>query len=114
LRRFDETVVLITGAHPSIDWLNRILQGCRMQIVTVQQVRRSLKSVLVLVEQGEGVQITKRGEVVAVISPPPPLKLRRPKKKDFMARFARIYGPDWEKRCVGKNSIIADRESRPY
>ena len=44
------------------------------------------------VEEGERVEVTKRGHVVAMLQPPLPFKPRPAKRPDFAARLKRIYG----------------------
>ena len=85
-----------------------------MKTATVRQVRHDFSSVLQWVADGESVEVSKRGQVVAVIKPPERKRRSRAKRPDFFARFERIYGKDWRKRPAGTNSIVAERQSRPY
>lgn len=63
------------------------------------------------VEDGEQVKVSKRGKIVAVITPPPAPKAVRPKKRpDFAARLKRIYGD----KALSGNIIVEERDSRPY
>lgn len=63
------------------------------------------------VEDGEQVKVSKRGKIVAVITPPPAPKAVRPKKRpDFAARLKRIYGD----KAFSGNIIVEERDSRPY
>src|SRR5437870_10184270 len=56
--------------------------------------------------QNSCVEISKRGKVVAVLSPPPPRLPRRRKRKDFMARLKRIYGD----KVFAGNIVVEERE----
>jgi antitoxin (DNA-binding transcriptional repressor) of toxin-antitoxin stability system len=85
-----------------------------MKTATVRQVRHDFGTVMGWVADGESVQVSKRGEVIALISPPAPKASKPRKRPDFFARMRRIYGDDWEKRAPSKNSVIEERESRPY
>lgn len=84
-----------------------------MKTATVRQVRHDFGEVMEWIANGESVQISKRGEIIAVITPPPP-KPRSRKRPDFFARFERIYGKDWRNRIPKENSIVAERRTRPY
>ncbi len=82
-----------------------------MRIATVRQIRHDFGTVLNWVEEGEQVEISKRGKVVALLTQPPAPTLRRPKKRpDFAARLRRIYGD----KALPGNVIVEERESRPY
>ena len=86
-----------------------------MKTATVRQVRHEFSTVMQWVADGESVEISKRGEIIALLTPPAPKPPHsRRKRPDFFARFERIYGKDWEKRIPAKNSVIADRESRSF
>ena len=58
-----------------------------MKSATVRQLRHDFGTVLNWVEEGEPVQISKRGKVVAWITPPPPSRLRSSRRPDFAARL---------------------------
>jgi prevent-host-death family protein len=80
-----------------------------MKTATVRQVRHDFSTVLDWVAEGEHVEISKRGKIVALLSPPPaPKRARAKKRPDFAARLKRIYG---EKVLPG-NIIVEERESR--
>lgn len=81
-----------------------------MKTATVRQVRHDFGSVLNWIEEGEQVEIRKRGKIVALMSPPVPKKRRRKKRPDFAARLTRIYGDT----IVPGDTIVEERESRPY
>lgn len=82
-----------------------------MKTATVRQLRHDFGSVLNWVEEGEAVSISKRGKVVALLSPPPRIqRQRRAKRPDFAARLKRIYGD----KIFPTNIVVEDRQSRPY
>ena len=58
-----------------------------MKTATVRQVRHDFGTVLNWVEEGENVQISKRGKVVALMTLPPPSRSRARKRPDFAARL---------------------------
>jgi prevent-host-death family protein len=59
-----------------------------MKTATIRQVRHDFSSVLDWVAEGEQVEISKHGKVVALLTPPPAVKptLRR-KRPDLAARL---------------------------
>lgn len=82
-----------------------------MKTATVRQIRHDFGTVLNWVEDGEQVKVSKRGKIVALITPPPAPKPVRPKKRpDFAARLKRIYGD----KALSGNIIVEERNSRPY
>ena len=82
-----------------------------MKTANVRQLRHDFGSVLAWIEQGEPVEISKRGRIIALLSPPPPPQPVKPKKRpDFAERLKRIYGD-----LVLKGDVVVEeRESRPY
>jgi prevent-host-death family protein len=81
-----------------------------MKTATVRDVRHKFGDVIASVEQGESVAISKRGEIIAVISPPPIEKKTPKKKPDFAGRMKRLFG---KIRFAG-NIVVEERESRRY
>lgn len=82
-----------------------------MKTATIRQIRHDFSTVLHWVEDGEQVEVSKRGKIVALITPPPAPKAARPKKRpDFAARLKRIYGD----KALSGNIIVEERDSRPY
>jgi len=82
-----------------------------MKTVTLRQMRHDFGSVLVWIEQGESVEISKRGKIIALLSPPLPSKPSSPKKRpNFLGRLKRIYGD----KIFAENIVIEDRNSRRY
>ena len=82
-----------------------------MKTATVRQLRHDFGSVLAWIEEGEQVEIRKRGKLVALISPPlPPKRSGRKKRPDFAARLKRIFGD----KVLPGNIIVDERDSRPF
>ena len=82
-----------------------------MKKATVRQLRHAFGSVLAWVEEGEPVAISKRGKIIALLSPPPaprPPKVRR--RPDFFGRLKHIYG----EKIVQGDVVVEERNSRPY
>jgi len=64
-----------------------------MKTATVRQIHQELRTVLNWIEEGEQVQISKRGKIVALLTPPPGTKAsRRRTRPDFAARLRRRDG----------------------
>lgn len=81
-----------------------------MKTATVRQLRHDFGSVLNWVEEGEAVGISKRGRIVALLSPPPvPKPSRRRTRPDFLGRLKRIYGDTFLRGDV----VVEERDSRP-
>jgi prevent-host-death family protein len=82
-----------------------------MKTATVRQLRHDFQSVLTWVEQGQPVEISKRGKIIALLSPPPvsapPKRRQRP---DFAASLKRIFG----NKVVSGDIVLEERDSRPY
>jgi prevent-host-death family protein len=80
-----------------------------MKTATVRQLRHDFGSVLNWVEAGEPVGISKRGRIIALLSPPPTPKPPRTRKRpDFMERLKRIYGD----KILQGDVIVEERNSR--
>ena len=59
-----------------------------MKTATIRQVRHDFGTVLEWVGEGEQVEISKRGKIVALLSPPPTIKPPRARKRpDLAARL---------------------------
>lgn len=80
-----------------------------MKTATVRQLRHDFGSVLDWIEEGDQVGISKRGKLVALLSPPTPAKrgVRR-KRPDFAARLKRNYGDT----VLSGDVIVEEREAR--
>lgn len=82
-----------------------------MKTATLRKLRHDFASVFAWVEQGEAVGISKRGKLIALLSPPPaPKPARRKKRPDFAARLKRIYGD----LVLRGDVVVEERESRLY
>jgi len=82
-----------------------------MKTATVRQLRHDFGSVLNWVEAGESVGISKRGTIVALLSPPPaPEQPKTRKRPDCLGRLKRIYGD----RVVQGDVVVEERNSRSY
>jgi antitoxin (DNA-binding transcriptional repressor) of toxin-antitoxin stability system len=82
-----------------------------MKTATLRKLRHDFGSVFAWVEQGEPVGISKRGKLIALLTPPPHPKPVKPKKRpDFAARLKRIYGD----MVLPGDVVVEERESRPY
>ena len=79
-----------------------------MKVATVRQLRHDFGTVLNWVEAGEPVQISKRGKVVALITPPPPpARSRAAKRPDFAARL-KLRDGDRVLAASDMNAILDD------
>jgi antitoxin (DNA-binding transcriptional repressor) of toxin-antitoxin stability system len=82
-----------------------------MKTATLRKLRHDFGSVFAWVEQGEPVGISKRGKLIALLSPPPtPRPAKRKKRPDFAARLKRIYGD----LVLRGDVVVEERESRHY
>ncbi len=82
-----------------------------MKTATVRQLRHDFGSVIAWVEQGEAVEISKRGKVIATLSPPLEGKPGKSKKRpDFFARLKRIYGDT----VLPGDVVVEERNTRSY
>ena len=61
-----------------------------MKTATVRQVRHDFSTVLAWVGEGEQVEISKRGKIVALLSPPPVIKPPRTRKRPDLAARLKI------------------------
>ena len=82
-----------------------------MKTATLRELRHDFASVFAWVEQGEPVGISKRGKIIALLSPPPPPKRAKARRRpDFAARLQRIYG----NLVLPGEVVVEERQSRPY
>ena len=82
-----------------------------MRTATLRQLRHDFGRVFAWVEQGEPVGISKRGKIIALLSPPPtPRPAKARKRPDFAARLKRIYGD----LVLTGDVVVEERESRAY
>jgi antitoxin (DNA-binding transcriptional repressor) of toxin-antitoxin stability system len=78
-----------------------------MKTANVGQLRHAFGEVMSLIDEGQQVEIVKKGKVIALLSPPPGRKPRSFKMPDFAARRKRIFGD----RVLPGNIIAQERES---
>jgi len=80
-----------------------------MKTATVRQLRHDFGGVFAWVEQGEPVEISRRGKVIALLSPPTAPKAVRPRRRpDFAARLKRIFGD----LILPGDVVVEERETR--
>lgn len=63
-----------------------------MKTATVRKLRHDFGSVFGWIEDGEPVQISRRGRVIAWLNPATPPRRGKAGKPDFMGRLKRLYG----------------------
>ncbi len=63
-----------------------------MKTATVRDLRNRFPRVAAWIEEGEAVEITRAGKVIARLVPATPAKSRRFKMPDIMARLNRTFG----------------------
>lgn len=78
-----------------------------MKTATVRDLRYDFKKIEKLLREGEEIQLTKRGRVIARLTPEPANGAR--KMPDFLARMREIYGDKVLKRS-GAELIAWDRD----
>lgn len=85
-----------------------------MKTASVADLRNRFPSVFRWIEDGETVELTKRGRVVARIIPAPPEKPRKFKLPDFASMRREIYGDDLPARTLtaADSAFIRDRGER--
>lgn len=82
-----------------------------MKTATVRKLRHDFGSVLNWVEAGEAVGISKRGRIIALLSPPPtPRPAKAKRRPDFLGRLKRIYGD----KLLPGDVVVEERNSRSY
>ena len=82
-----------------------------MRRATVRQLRHDFGSVLAWVQEGEAVEISKRGKIIALLSPHFGVRpAKRKKRPDLIARHKAIYGD----KILSGNIVVEDRDSRSY
>jgi prevent-host-death family protein len=85
-----------------------------MKTATVADLRNRFPSVFRWIEDGETVELTKRGRIVARIVPAPHAKPRRASMPDFAAMRREIYGDALQSRMLTPedSAYIRDRGER--
>ena len=79
-----------------------------MKTATIRDLRHNTNKLLDWVEQGECVEVQRRGVPVATVAPLPPVSIERP---DFEARLRAIYG-DTALEVTGTELIAQARGDR--
>ena len=79
-----------------------------MKTATVADLRNRFPSVYRWIEEGETVELTKRGKIIARIVPAPPAKPRKFKVPDFAAIQRKILG---ENPTVYPSIVQEERDS---
>ena len=62
-----------------------------MKVATVADLRNNFARISQWIEDGEKVEIRKRGKVFATLSPPPSVKKKKVEWPDLHARLRKIY-----------------------
>ena len=62
------------------------------------------------IAEGEQVEIVKKGKIIALLSPPPPVETKQVELPDFAARQKRIFGD----RVLPGNIVAEERESSAW
>ncbi len=83
-----------------------------MKTATVADLRNRFPRVFKWIEEGEQVELTKRGRVVARIVPAPPAKPRKFKVPDFATLRREALGDDPRKLTKEDSAFIRDRGER--
>jgi antitoxin (DNA-binding transcriptional repressor) of toxin-antitoxin stability system len=82
-----------------------------MKTAALRPLRHDFGRVFAWVEQGEPVEISRRGKIIALLAPLPTPKAARPRRRpDFAARLERIYGD----LVLPGDVVVEERESRGY
>ncbi len=76
-----------------------------MKTATVADLRNNFRRVSAAIENGESVEITRRGRVIATLVPGPARK-RKLVKPDFMAQLKEVWGD----RCFSTAEVKAMRD----
>jgi antitoxin (DNA-binding transcriptional repressor) of toxin-antitoxin stability system len=71
-----------------------------MKTTNIRELRHDTSTVLGWVALGETVEITRRNQVVAVLTPPKPKKKKKAPRPDFAVRLKEMWGgkqvvPSW-------------------
>lgn len=85
----------------------RITSLLNMKTANVRQLRHAFGEMMSLIDDGQQVEIVKKGKVIALLSPPPSHKPKKVKLPDFEARQKRIFGDQ----ILPGNIIGEERES---
>lgn len=85
-----------------------------MKTATVADLRNHFPKVFQWIEEGESVNVTRRGKIVAQLVPKSPEPPRKVKMPDFEAIQREVFGPDYKSRLLSMGDIefILDRGDR--
>jgi len=77
-----------------------------MRTATIRQVRHDFGAVLEWVSEGEQVQISNRGKIVALLSPPPAIKPPRARQRPDLAARLKMRDGDRVIAASAMNDIL--------
>jgi prevent-host-death family protein len=85
-----------------------------MKTATVADLRNRFPRVLRWIEDGEEVELTRRGKVVALLSPPRRRRTRKFRMPDFAALRREVFGNGVERRMLTEedSAFVRDRGER--
>jgi antitoxin (DNA-binding transcriptional repressor) of toxin-antitoxin stability system len=85
-----------------------------VKTATVAELRNHFPRVLRWIEEGEEVQLTRRGELVALLTPPKRTKTRTLRMPDFAGIRREVFGDDLKGRrlSAADSAFIRDRGKR--
>jgi antitoxin (DNA-binding transcriptional repressor) of toxin-antitoxin stability system len=81
-----------------------------MKTASIRQVRHDFNTVLDWIDAGELVEISKRGKIVALLSPPPRVKARRSRKRPDLAARLKMRDGDRVISTGVIDEILADNK----
>ena len=111
----------IQFTHPARNGFERILfemasemrYGCLiMKTATIADLRNHFPSVFKWIQEGEQVEVTRRGRVVARLLPPLPVQPRKFKAPDFASIQRELFGGNPPEFTPGDSAFIRDRGDR--
>jgi prevent-host-death family protein len=81
-----------------------------MKKATIRQVRHDFSTVLDWVSEGEQVEISRHGKIVALLSPPPARKSSRARKRTDLAARLKMRDGDRVIAAHVMNNILEDNK----
>jgi antitoxin (DNA-binding transcriptional repressor) of toxin-antitoxin stability system len=82
-----------------------------MKTATIADLRNHFPKVFRWIEEGESVNLTKRGKVVAQLIPKRPEPPKKVEWPDFEAIQREVFGENYKERFFDKNIVLEERES---
>lgn len=82
-----------------------------MKTATIADLRNHFPKVFRWIEEGESVDLTRRGKVVAQLIPKRPEPPKMVKWPDFEAIQREVFGENLEARKFEKNIVLEERET---